>query len=157
MTRRFLIRETIQTSAMDCGPAALKSLLDGYGIRCSYGRLREACQTEIDGTSIDQIETTAVQLGLDAAQVMLPLDHLLDPKANVLPAVVIVRNPDGATHFVVVWRRHGRWLQVMDSAVGRRWVPVSRFFDDVYVHTMSVPVSDWREWAGSGNFLATLR
>jgi ABC-type bacteriocin/lantibiotic exporter with double-glycine peptidase domain len=157
MIRRFFIREAIQTSAMDCGPAALKSLLDGYGIGCSYGRLREACQTEIDGTSIDQLEATAVQLGLDAAQVMLPVDHLLDPMANILPAIVVVRNPDGATHFVVVWRRHGRWLQVMDSAVGRRWVPASRFIDDVYVHTMSVAATTWREWIGSEGFLAPLR
>src|SRR5687767_14436797 len=116
MRRRYFIPETIQTSAMDCGPAALRSLLGGYGVQCSYGRLREACQTEIDGTSIDQIETAAVHLGLDATQVMLPVDHLLDPEAQTLPAMVVVRNPDGATHFVVVWSRHGGWLQVMDPA-----------------------------------------
>ena len=55
MTRRFLVPEAIQTSAMDCGPASLKALLEGHGISASYGRLREACQTDIDGTSIDMI------------------------------------------------------------------------------------------------------
>ena len=29
--RRYLIPETIQTSATDCGPAALKSLFAGFG------------------------------------------------------------------------------------------------------------------------------
>ena len=47
---RFFIPETIQASAVDCGPATLKSLLDGFGLRASYGRLREACQTALDGT-----------------------------------------------------------------------------------------------------------
>jgi ATP-binding cassette subfamily B protein len=157
MRRRFFIPETIQTSAMDCGPAALRSLLGGYGIECSYGRLREACQTEIDGTSIDHIETAAVQLGLDAAQVMLPVDHLLAPDVQTLPAMVVVRNPDGATHFVVVWRRRGGWLQVMDPAVGRRWTREAEFMEDVYRHNMSVEASAWREWAGSENFLGPLR
>jgi ATP-binding cassette subfamily B protein len=59
--RRFLVPEVVQTSAMDCGPASLKCLLEGYGVRASYGRLREACQTDVDGTSIDTIEDVAVR------------------------------------------------------------------------------------------------
>ena len=54
--RRFLVPEVVQTSAMDCGPASLKCLLEGFGISASYGRLREACQTDVDGTSIDTME-----------------------------------------------------------------------------------------------------
>ena len=85
--RRFLVPEVVQTSAMDCGPAALKCLLEGFGIAVSYGRLREACQTDVDGTSIDMLEEVAVQLGLEAEQVMLPVDHVLLPEAQALPAV----------------------------------------------------------------------
>lgn len=51
---------------MDCGSASLRSLLEGCGVPVSYGRLREACQTDVDGTSIDTMEEVAVQLGLDA-------------------------------------------------------------------------------------------
>jgi len=29
---RFVVPEVVQTSAMDCGPAALKCLLEGFGI-----------------------------------------------------------------------------------------------------------------------------
>ena len=36
--RRLLVPEVVQTSAMDCGPAALKCLLDGFGVPVSYGR-----------------------------------------------------------------------------------------------------------------------
>ena len=51
--RRLILPEVVQSSAMDCGPAALSCLLAGFGIHASYGRLREACQTDVDGTSID--------------------------------------------------------------------------------------------------------
>jgi ABC-type bacteriocin/lantibiotic exporter with double-glycine peptidase domain len=70
------------------------------------GRLREACQTDVDGTSIDTIEEAAVQLGLEAEQVIVPVDHLLLPEATALPAIVVVRMASGFTHFVVAWRRH---------------------------------------------------
>src|SRR5205085_4297147 len=78
---RFLATEVVQSSAMDCGPAALKCLLEGFGQPVSYDRLREACQTSLDGTSIDTLEKVAVQLGFRAEQVMLPLDHLALPEA----------------------------------------------------------------------------
>lgn len=155
--RRWLAPEVVQTSGMDCGPASLKCLLEGYGVRASYGRLREACQTDVDGTSVDTLEEVAVELGLQAEQVMLPLDHLLISEAKALPALVVVRLPNGATHFVVLWRRHGRFVQIMDPATGRRWLTLRRFLSEVYVHSMDVPAATWREWAGSEASLAVLR
>src|SRR6266852_5015218 len=112
--RRLLVPEVVQTSAMDCGPAALKCLLEGFRIPVSYGRLREACQTDVDGTSIDTLEEVANQLGLDAEQVIIPHDHLLLPEARTLPSLCVVKLPNGLGHFVVLWRRHGHIVQVMD-------------------------------------------
>ena len=142
---------------MDCGPATLKCLLEGFHLPVSYGRLREACQTGIDGTSIDTMETVANQLGLHAEQVLIPVDHLFVPAAKALPALVVVTLPNGLTHFVVVWRSHGNWLQVMDPAVGRRWVDCDQFAKEVYQHTMPAPASDWREFAASENFQSVLQ
>lgn len=155
--RRYFIPEVVQTSAMDCGPASLKALLEGFGISASYGRLREACQTDVDGTSIDTLEETAVKLGLDAEQVMVPADHVLLEGAGVLPALMVVRLPSGATHFAIAWRRHGRWVQCMDPASGRRWVRCEQFVADLYLHTQPVPSGAWREWAGTDSFLRPLR
>src|SRR5919109_5609474 len=155
--RRWLAPEVVQTSAMDCGPAALTCLLGGFGISVSYGRLREACQTDVDGTSIDTLEEAAVQLGLEAEQVMLPVDHVLLPEARALPAIGVVRLPSGVTHFVVAWRRHGRVVQLMDPATGRRWPSCQRFLHELYVHTMPFPAAAWREWAGSEDCLGALR
>ncbi len=142
---------------MDCGPASLKCLLEGFGIPASYGRLREACQTDVDGTSIDVIEEAARKLGLDAQQIMIPVDHVFLDEADALPAMIVTRAPDGATHFVVAWRRHGKFLQIMDPATGRRWVDCRRFAEDIYRHRFEVPAAAWREWAASEDFLAPLR
>jgi ATP-binding cassette subfamily B protein len=147
--RRPLVPEVVQTSAMDCGPAVLACLLQGYGIDVSYSRLREACQTAVDGTSIDDLEVVAREMGLAAEQVMIPVEHLLLPGAEVLPAVVVTRLPGGFTHFVLLWRRHGPFVQVMDSAVGRRWLGVQQFLEHVYVHTHRMAASAWHTWAAS--------
>jgi ATP-binding cassette subfamily B protein len=147
--RRWFAPEIVQTSAMDCGPAALKCLLAGHGVAVSYGRLREACQTDVDGTSIDAMEEVAQQLGLDAEQVMMPVDHLLLPEARALPSIVVVVQPSGFTHFLVAWRRHGHLVQVMDPAFGRRWLSAPQFLAEVYRHRTLVPAAAWRDWAGS--------
>jgi predicted double-glycine peptidase len=155
--RRLFATEVVQTSAMDCGPASLKSLLEGFGIHVSYGRLREACQTDLDGTSIDTLEEVANQLGLNAEQVMVPADHLLIPEARALPAIVVVSLPNGVTHFVVVWRRYGDLVEVMDPGVGRRWVRTDELLASLYRHAMPVPAAAWRDWAGTPEFIEPLR
>jgi ABC-type bacteriocin/lantibiotic exporter with double-glycine peptidase domain len=154
--RRFLAPEVVQTSAMDCGPASLKSLLEGHGIPVSYARLRDACQTDVDGTSIDTMETVACQLGLDAEQIVVPADHVLRTEAAALPAIAVVRLADRLTHFVVVWKRHGSLVQVMDPAVGRRWMHVRDLAAQLYVHRMVVAAAEWRAWAGTSECLRPL-
>lgn len=155
-TYRFFVPEVVQTSGMDCGPASLKCIMEGLGVSTNYGRLREACQTDVDGTSIDTIEVVANKLGMEAEQIMLPPDHLFINSANVLPAMVIIELPNLATHFLVVWRTFGNWVQIMDPACGRTWKRKSEFLNDVYQHAMSVPADAWREWAGSEEFINPL-
>lgn len=154
--RRWLAPEVVQTSAMDCGPAALKCLLEGFGVHVSYGRLREACQTSVDGTSIDTVTEIINQLGLDAAQVMLPADHLLLPEANALPAIGVMRLPGGDTHFVVVWSYVAGFVQVMDPGTGRHFVRPRRFCEELYIHNQLLPAESFRAYAGSDGFLKPL-
>lgn len=155
--RRTFVPEVVQTSEMDCGPAALKALLEGYGVSASYGRLREACQTDVDGTSIDTLEDVAIQLGFAAEQVMVPPDHLLLPEAQCLPAIVVVRLPNGFTHFVVVWNQVGPLVQLMDPATGRRWLRPASLLNELYRHRFAVPAAAWRDWAASDDFRLPLR
>jgi ATP-binding cassette subfamily B protein len=155
--RRLLIGEVIQASAMDCGPASLKALLEGFHVPVSYGRLREACHTDVDGTSIDTLEELAVQLNLEAEQVMVPVDHVLVKEAGALPAIAVVMRPAGDVHFIVAWRSHGPLVQLMDPARGRLWLTKQAFLQSLYVHTTIVPAEAWRRWAGSEEFLEPLR
>jgi len=150
--RRLFVPEVIQSSAMDCGPASLKSMLEGFGIPVGYGRLREACSTDVDGTSIDTLEDVALELGLEAEQTMVPLDHLLLGEAETMPAIVVVQLPHSGMHFIVVWRKHGRLVQVMDPGVGRRWVTAEALLREVYRHEMVVDAAAWRDFAGSEGF-----
>lgn len=153
---RFIVPEVVQTSAMDCGPAALGALLEGHGIQAHQGRLREACQTDVDGTSIDTLEEVACALGLDAEQVMVPGEHALLHDGGCLPALLVVVHPDGYPHFVVAWRRVGPWVMVMDPATGRRWIRAHQLQRELYEHAMPVPAEDWRVWAGSEDFLGPM-
>ena len=155
--RKLFVAETVQNSAMDCGPASLCSILEGCGSTISYGRLREACQTDVDGTSIDTMEEVAVQLGLAAEQVLIPADHLLLKGSRALPAIVVVKRPSGEAHFVVVWRRHGQFVQVMDPAAGRKWMRCDQFKRELYHHVANFPASAWRKWAGTREFVDPLR
>ncbi len=153
--RHFLAHEVVQTSSMDCGPASLKCLLEGFGIPISYARLQEACQTDIDGTSINVLEQIAVRLGLDAQQIMVPVDHLLLPSARALPALLVTQ-ASSTLHFLVAWHRHGPLVQIMDPAKGRRWLRTADLLDELYLHLHPVPAGAWRQWAASDEFLDCL-
>ncbi len=154
--KRFLVPEVIQTSVMDCGPASLKALFGGFGLYLSYGRLREACQTDVDGTSIDTLETMAQALGLDATQVVIPSDLVLLPTSECLPAIVVLRLAGGATHFVVLWSVHGPLVQIMDPGAGRIWMHRRRLLDSLYIHEQMVSSEMWEEWSQSDVFTTGL-
>jgi ABC-type bacteriocin/lantibiotic exporter with double-glycine peptidase domain len=155
--RQLFVPEVVQTSAMDCGPAALKCLVEGFGIPVNYGRLREACQTDVDGTSIDTLEEVAGQLGLIAEQIVVPADFVLLPEGDLLPSIAVVVHSNGVTHFVVVWRKYGRWLQIMDPAIGRQWIAASEFLSTLYAHVLPVPANSLHEWAQSEKFTSPVK
>jgi ABC-type bacteriocin/lantibiotic exporter with double-glycine peptidase domain len=79
------------------------------------------------------------------------------PEAQALPAILVVRLPNGLTHFLVVWGQFGGFLQVMDPATGRRWPSWKRFVNEVFIHTFPVSAQAWREWAISEGLQAPLR
>ena len=80
---------------------------------------------------------------------MLPADWLFLPEAQALPCLLVVRVPGGSTHFLVVWRRYGPWLQLMDPATGRRWVRAADFEREVFRHEQLLPAAAVRGWLGS--------
>ena len=155
-SRRWLVPEVVQTSAMDCGPATLKCLLAGFGIPVSYGRLREICHTSVDGTSIDTLEDLANELGLESEQWLLPPEHVLDSRLGTLPALVVTRLPSGLTHFVVAWRRTGSLVQVMDPGRGRQFVRASSLEHDLYIHESTLPEASVQDFVETTDFMEPL-
>lgn len=152
--RSWLAPAVVQTSALDCGPAALASVVQGFGLASSYERLRELCHTDVDGTSIDAIEVVAQRLGLEATQVLVPEDHLLS--RSTLPAIAVVRLANGLTHFCVVWRQLGPLLQIMDPARGRRWVWKRAWLRSLYRHKARVDGATFADWTASEEFRVAL-
>ena len=87
---------------------------------------------------------------------ILPVDHVLLEEAGALPAMAVVRLSTGLTHFVLVWRRHGRVVQVMDPATGRRWPSATQVESELFIHRTAVPADAWREWASGDDFQGAL-
>lgn len=154
--RRWWVPEVIQTSAMDCGPAVLKAALEGYGVALNLGRLREACQTDVDGTSITTLEDLAGQLGLRPLQTLAPPEHVPLSGAVPLPAIVVTRRPDGTLHFILLWRSWGPFVQVMDPSSGRRIMRWSSLVPQLYSHQATLPPATARSWLRSPSFLVGL-
>ena len=148
-TAAMFAPEVVQTSAMDCGPAALE--VPARRLR-HPGQLRRACRRPVRPISTAPRSTRSSRspstLGLDAEQIMVPADHLLLRSARALPALRGRAPRATLTHFLVVWRRHGPFVQVMDPAKGRRWLRRDALRDELYVHRAAVPAAAWREWAG---------
>lgn len=143
--------EVIQSSAMDCGPAALKSLLASSGVHVDYDRVREACNTDLDGTSITSLETVAHRLGVGCAQHMMPRDALAEIAAHA-PLLMVTHTPAGGGHFVVVGSSVAGYMQVMDPRVGRRWLRPEQFDLEVFVHSITLGANDWLEFCREGPF-----
>jgi ABC-type bacteriocin/lantibiotic exporter with double-glycine peptidase domain len=154
--RALLAPEVLQTSALDCGPAALGALLAGFGLARPLDELRDACRTGRDGTSIDALEAVAAEMGLAAEQVLVPPDHLPLREAACVPCILVVTRPGGAAHFVVLWRLHGRRAQLMDPAAGRRWLPLAALDREIHRHRVVAPAAAWRAWAASEEGLRSL-
>lgn len=141
---------------MDCGPAALKSFLGGHGILVHYDRLREACATSVDGTSIESLEMLSGRLGLPAEQVLVPKDYLFLDATRAFPSIGVVRLPNGNVHFTVLWRSVAGFVQLMDPARGRIFSTRRQLSRQMYEHVMPISAEYWREWASSGEARAQI-
>ena len=132
-------------------------MLRGFGVPASYEALRDLCATDVDGTSIDAVESVARAAGLDASQLVVPAEHVFALPEEYLPAIAVTLLPDGFTHFVLLWRVRRRTVTVMDPAAGRRRIPRRALVAELYRHRVVVPAAAWRDWAGSDVFTAALR
>lgn len=156
MRRRLIVPEVLQLGAADCGPAVLAAAARGLGRRVDIADLRRRLGCDAEGTSLGALERVACELGLEAEQVMVPAEHLLEGNES-LPLIVVTRLEDGRTHFLLLWQRLGQIFLVMDPASGRRMVSAASLLPRLYFHELEVAAADWRDWAATPDFLAPLR
>jgi ATP-binding cassette subfamily B protein len=123
-------------------------------MQVSYGGLREACRTDVTGPRSTRSRPPRPGLGLDCSQLMLPVDHVL---SDNLPALLVVLLPSGMPHFVIGWRRHRAYVQVMDPAAGRGLMRARSLQQMLYVHEQQVPASAWAAYAEGPGFREGLR
>ena len=101
-----------QQKTSDCGPAALKMVLDHHGITgATLAELELATGTGPDGTSMLALKRAAEARGLNGQGLRLPVERLDDIP---LPAIAHVHGD----HFVVI-RSAGEELVVDDPSLGR--------------------------------------
>jgi ATP-binding cassette subfamily B protein len=118
-----------------------------------YDELARLSAVDAEGTSIDRLEELANQFGLEAQQVMLPVDHVFLPGQHRGPTIAIAKTSDGLRHFLVFWRAWGETVEIMDPALGQRsWVARPELLRRLYVHQMPIPAKSWNEWAHSEAF-----
>ncbi|NLV32213.1 MAG: hypothetical protein GXY47_13790 [Acidobacteria bacterium] len=111
----------MQTRRNDCGPAALKMVLDAHGIERPLPALSAEAGLTGRGTSLGRLRAAAAGSGLPGRSWVLAPEDLADVP---LPAIAYVRR----SHFVVIRRFSApQVLEVDDPALGRlRW-PVHAF------------------------------
>lgn len=135
--------------------AALRSLLQAYGIPFDAATVEQECKVDEDGASLDDVEEVAEKYGLDASQVILPPEHAFF--SSMLPAIVVVEEPDESLSFVLAWRRDGERVEIMDPAEGRRWIARSELENGLYLHDMKVDATAFRKTMGAPAFHSALR
>ena len=101
-----------QQRRSDCGPAALKMVLDHWGIQdVTLAELEIATGTGPDGTSLLALKRAAEERGVTSQGLRLPVHRL---REIPLPAIAHVHGD----HFVVI-RSTGDELVIDDPSLGR--------------------------------------
>lgn len=110
----------MQTTRVNCGPSALKMVLEYHGVHIPLEKLESIIPVEEDGASMLALKRAAVHFGLETDGWRLVFDDL---RTGPLPALVFVDR----SHFVVVdsIRHHSVFLR--DPGIGRLAVPETRF------------------------------
>lgn len=105
-----------QFERIDCGPAALLSVLKYHGGDASLARVRELAGTDVEGTSLLALQSAAGQLGLDGFGAAGSYRALVDEVEGPCIAHVIVG--DRLRHYVVVYEATPRRVILGDPRLG---------------------------------------
>lgn len=131
MKKEIKVRQHDNT---DCAAACVASVCAHYGLRLPLLRIREACGTGPDGTSLQGIIDACGRLGMEAAGLRAKEKHITDLQEAVKPVILHLRKKNGWLHYVVLYAIDDSTATVMDP-------------EDGEIHRMS-PADLEEEWSG---------
>lgn len=113
-----------QYDRLDCGPAALLSVLRFHGGDAGLAQIRAWCNTDLNGTTMLDMVTAGRRLGFQARGVRGSFDEL---RQQPLPCIAHVLLADGSTHYLVIYKIDKERLYVGDPAKGRSYLSRTEF------------------------------
>lgn len=117
MKKEIKVRQHDNT---DCAAACVASVCAHYGLRLPLLRIREACGTGPDGTSLQGIIDACGRLGMDAAGLCAKEKHITDLQEAVKPVILHLRK---RTDGCIMWSS-----MPLTTARRRSWTPRTERF-----------------------------
>lgn len=105
-----------QYDKVDCGPAALLSILKYYNGNASLVYIRELCKAKTNGTTMSDLISASKSIGLDAYSATGEYEELMKEH---LPCIAHVTDKHELNHFIVIYKVSLKGLLVGDPAKGK--------------------------------------
>ena len=115
-----------QYDQIDCGPAALLSVLKYYGGNASLVTIRELCQTNVQGSTMLDIVSAAKSLGFDVFGASGEYEDLMKEQ---MPCIAHVILETGLNHFIVIYKIDTKKVFVGDPGKGKYKLTRETFID----------------------------
>lgn len=119
-----------QLDENDCGPACLKMMLDSHGSRLPIQRIRTLCNTNQEGTSLQQLKEACDKIGVNTFIVKLPFvaktpneNQINDLHDVPLPAILHWNK----IHYVVLESIKANSVTIVDPGIGRLRIGYDEF------------------------------
>ncbi len=114
----------LQENFKDCGSASLLSILRYYGGNAPLSKIIEMTNTTKEGSSFYGIKEAAYKLGLSAkAYYLNSLDYFLKLNSPSICQIQV----NNMLHFIVVYKKLDNKFEIMDPAVGGKYMVIDEF------------------------------
>ena len=111
--------EIKQHDRQDCGAASLASLCAYYGLKLPLFKIRQACGTTQEGTSLQGIIDGACEIGMCATGLESTEKSIDDLRSIPRPVILHLKKENGWLHFVVLYKVGKEKSEIMDPETGK--------------------------------------
>ena len=123
MKKKLIVK---QDGYKECGVACLLSIIRYYGGNISINKLIEYTYTDKTGTNFYNIKKAAEKFGIEAEAFKLT-SKSIDSLKNINKPSICQIIENNYEHFIVVYNVNNKKVIVMDPAIGKRTINISKF------------------------------